>query len=257
MSEAIVVNTIKLGVSAVRFMFTLGKKVREMNNMACQRASIQKFQQAGLDVSSTAKLTGLNQALKTESLSPLLNRTMPNISQSTIDTISSLERFSIGNTPNIKISQADISNALSDLTNGVQIANEAIMIEEQKKVVDDLNIVLHNRGYEIQNQTLPSKEIWVKANKGDKVLAAKVHPSSEMAIDLAGFHPGECTEERKAIMADMEKLGYQFDIKKQIAHNRRDGGEIIKHINKEFSKLDERLSRMRLVKTTNSRRMRG
>jgi hypothetical protein len=257
MSEIIVTSIIKAGISLGKLLFTLGKKVNEMNNMACQRAYLQQIQQAGLDISSTAKLTALNQALKTESFSPLLNRAMPNISQSTINTVNSLEMLSIGNMPNIKISQADISNALSDLTNGVQIANESFMIEEQKRVVDDLNIVLHNRGYEIQNQTLPSKEIWVKASKGDKVLAAKVHPSSEMALDLAGFHPGECTEERKAIMADMEKLGYQFNIKKQIAHNRRDGGEIIKHINKEFARIDDRLQRLNLAKSNQSRRMRA
>lgn len=242
-------------ISACSIALKFGMEIRKLNKSLSANTRWQNsIQSAGFDIQTAARLTVLNHALQSESLKPLRDDTIQLIAPSTARVINTIDT---GQALDKTITQSDISIALSDLTDCVQKAHDNITVREQQKIRADIDVVLQKRGYITQMQPIPlEKRILVKAQKDDLVIAARINAKSDVNFDFAGFRPGKCTEERKAVISELRDLGYVFTNQKQVIHNRREGGEIIREIEKGFSNLDDHLSRLNIAKTAQTKRVR-
>jgi len=250
------VCSIAAGVaSAFIFALRLGAEMRKLNKSLSANARWQdSIQNSGFDVQTAARLTVLSGALKSEQLRLLKDETIQLMAPSTASVISNLTTSQVLDKT---ITQRDMSLALSDLTGCVQRAHDTITVREQQKIKTDIGVVMQKRGYTIQSQPVAAeKRILVKAQKDDFVIAARINAKSGVDFDFAGFRPGKCTEERKAVISELEAMGYKFINQKQVIHNRREGGTIVREIEQGFSDLDEHLRRLNIAKMTESKRVR-
>jgi len=228
---------IKAGLSAFAIPIMLARKLREFSR-DIKEAQLRKFQAVGLNESSAAHLVTLNRALQSKPLKSFADRTFQLVAPETLKVVQHTMKLS--DVSSQQLTQEKVSTALSDLKIAVQKSQKFLAVQEQKKMSKDLGLILGRKGYTVRSKTVSSsKGILIKAKKKELVVAAKVLPTGVLSLDFAGFENGKCHEERKLVMESLEALGYQLNIRKQVAHNRRAGGEIVREIEREFSRADE------------------
>jgi hypothetical protein len=252
----------------------LAAAIREASRtITNQTAVIQQLTAAGLEATSTSRLLSLSRALQTEGLSPLGRETTQLLTHSTTATIQQMEAIFGRDRLNAPsgwseatsrvagltkpVTGPQVAAALSEITAAVQKAHQTLACREQKTVTNDLRSVLIARGYTVHLAEAHAHHTnRMKVKKGEHVIAARIADTGALELDLAGFEAGQCTVEREAIVHELEQRGYQLRIGQRVVHNRREGGELVKTIEKEFHEMDERLRRLNLAKAQRSRRVR-
>jgi len=222
--------------------------------IASQANTIEQFSSTNLDLCSATRLMTLHRALQTQNLSQLGSETQRILAPSTINTIESLEN-SLGNGQlSQTLTQIQLSSALKDMTKAVQKAHQVLALREQKEMRDDLCSIFKDRGYTVRIEGIETgQSIWIRAKKAEQVIAARIADNGTFDMDMAGFKAGKCTQERETIVQQLEGHGYQVHIDQRVAHNRRDGGSIVREIEKGFQQIDDRLRRLNLAKAQRSR----
>ncbi|MFQ6043310.1 MAG: hypothetical protein ACE5PV_20855 [Candidatus Poribacteria bacterium] len=232
-------------------MRTLGREI------ATQVAATKQMTANELPVSCTTQLISLNRALKTLKLSQLGGETVNRLTPSTVATLRTLERSLDTGRLTQTVTAGQITSALNEMTSAVQTAHKTLAKQEQRTITDDLRSVLVARGYTVQmKESLAGRMRLIRAKRREHVVAARIAEKGTLELDLAGFEAGKCTEERQAIVEQLQERGYQVEINQRVVHNRREGGEIVKAIEEEFQEIDERFRRLNLAKAQRSRRVR-
>jgi hypothetical protein len=153
------------------------------------------------------------------------------------------------------LNKAQVTSAIKDMTSTIQQAHQALAFREQKTICDDISSILLSRGYTIRVEEIQATRL-IRAKKNDLVISARVANDGTMEMDMAGFEPGKCTQERETIIQQLNNQGYLIDVQQQTIHNRRDGGVIVKEIEKQFKEIDDRFRRLNLARAQQSRKIR-
>jgi len=245
-----------LGVSAYSRPSVLGALIKQMaDTVASQINTSEQISASRADLCSTTRLITLNRSLQTQELYCLGNEVRRNLIPSTINTINTIESNINAGKIIHNISKAYITSAIKDITSSVQQAHQTLAFKEQNTICDDISSILSNHGYTIRVEEMKATRL-VRAKKGDLVVAARVKNDGTMEMDMAGFEPGKCTQERESIIQQLNNQGYQIDIQQQTIHNRRDGGTIVREIEKQFKEIDDRFRRLNLARAQQSRKIR-
>ena len=236
----------------------LGNAIQTLGNkISTQVAAIEQMTANGFLASSTTQLLSLARALKTPELSQLGGETVNRLTPSTRSTLQNLEATLDTGRLTQTVAAEQITSALNEMTQAVRSAHQTLAKQEQRTITDDLRSVLVTRGYTVRiGETLAGRMRLLRAKRGEHVVAARIADMGTLELDLAGFEAGKCTQERQAIVEQLEQRGYQIQINQRVVHNRREGGEIVKEIEKEFQEIDEHLRRLNLAKAQRSRRVR-
>lgn len=236
----------------------LGDAIRVLGReISTQVAASKQMTMNGHLASSTTQLLSLQRALKTPDLSSLGGETVKRLTPSTIATLQNLESTLATGRLTQTVAAEQITSALNEMTQAVRTAHQTLAEREQRIITDDLRSVLAARGYTVRIEaSLAGRMRLLRAKMGEHVVAARIADTGTLELDLAGFEAGKCTQERQAIVSKLEQRGYQIQINQRVVHNRREGGEIVKNIEKEFHQIDERLRRLKLAKAQRARRVR-
>jgi len=222
-----------------------------------QPVVMEQIQAKGLEATQATRLLSFNRALQTPQLNALGSETMKGLTPSTVATLRALEATVTTGQLAPPMTQRQITSALSEMKTAVQRAHQTLALTEQKTVTNDLRSVLAARGYTVRlAESEAGRMKLIRAKKGEHVVAARIADTGTLELDLAGFEAGQCSQEREAIVHELEQRGYQIRIGQSVVHNRREGGEIVKTIEKEFQGIDDRLRRLNLAKAQQSRRLR-
>ena len=229
----------------------LGKAIRAIGReVSTQVAASENL------ASATTQLLSLQRALKTPELSQLGDETVTRLTPSTRSTLQHLEATLTTGRLTQTVAAEQITSALNELTQAVRTAHHTLAEREQRTITDDLRSVLAARGYTVRiKEPTASRMRLIRAKRGEHVVAARIASTGTMELDLAGFEAIKCTQERQAIVEQLEGRGYQIQINQRVVHNRREGGEVVKAIEKEFQEIDERFRRLNLAKAQRSRRV--
>jgi len=200
-------------------------------------------------------LITLNRSLQTQELYYLGNDVQRNLIPSTIGTINTIESNINAGKMMHTLNKAQVTSAIKDMTSTIQQAHQTLALNEQKTICDDISSILSSRGYTTRIEEIQAIRL-IRAKKDDLVIAARVANDGTMEMDMAGFEPGKCTQESESIMQQLKTQGYQIDVQQQYVHNRRDGGAIVKEIEKQFKDIDDRFRRLNLAKVQQSRKIR-
>jgi len=250
----------KFSVSTLSRSSVLGEIIHELSRaIASQAETMQKISASGLDTLSATRLIALDSALQTEKLEQLASETQKRLTPSTVTTIQNLKaKVTTGQQLTQNLTQARIKSALSEMTSAIQTAHQTLAQKEQRVVTDDLCSILTARGYKVQlKEASAGQTKWIRAKKGEYVVAAQVPNTGTLELDMAGFESGKCTEERKAIVQKLSQLGYQIGINRRTVHNRREGGPIVKEIERRFQEFDDQLRRLKLAKAQRTHRLKN
>jgi len=227
------------------------------SEISTQLAASEQMTRSEHLAASTTQLLSLERALKTPELSQLGCETVKRLTPSTVDTLQNLEATLATGRLTQSVAAEQITSALNELTKAVRTAHHTLAEQEQRTITDDLRSILAARGYTVRiKESTASRMRLISAKRGEHVVAARIADTGTLELDLAGFGAGKCTQERQAIVEQLEQRGYQTHIAQQIVHNRREGGEIVQAIEKEFQAIDERFRRLNLAKAQRSRRVR-
>jgi hypothetical protein len=236
----------------------LGTAIGEIGRaISSQIEAIEQIQPSGLQTSTTTRLLSLHQSLKQQDLSPLDGETAKRLTPQTTEAIQNLEATLASGRLAGTITPAQVDVALKDLTSAVQSAHQTLALQEQETATNHLHSVLSTRGYTVRiSEAEAGPARLIRAKKGEQVIAARVADTGTLEMDMAGFEPEKCTQERSAIVGQLQRRGYQIRLAKQVVHNRREGGEIVKAIEKSFQETEDRLRRLNLARAQKSRRQR-
>ena len=245
-------------LSTVYRSSVLGNAIRAIGReIATQVAATKQMTANGLLASCTTQLISLNRALKIPELSQLDCETLKQLTPSTVATLQHLQGAIDTGRLTKTVTAGQITSALNEMTTAVQTAHQTLAKQEQRTVTDDLRSVLANRGYTVHiKESLAGRMRLIRARRKENVVAARITDTGTLELDLAGFEAGKCTQERQAIIEQLEQRGYQIHIDQQVVHNRREGGEIVKAIEDEFQEIDERFRRLNLAKAQRNLRVR-
>ncbi len=258
MSEAIrgIFKAIPSGVSAFSRSSVLSTLIKQMaDSVASQIQASGQISGSRIDLCSATRLITLNRSLQTQELYCLGNEVQRNLTPSTISTISNFEANISADKIIHTLNKTQMTSAIKDITSTIQQAHQTLAFKEQKVICDDISSILSNRGYTIRVEEIQATRL-IRAKKGDLAIAARIANDGIMEMDMAGFEPGKCTQERESIIQQLNNQGYLIDVQQQSVHNRRDGGTIVKEIEKQFKKIDDRLRRLNLARAQQSRKIR-
>jgi len=235
----------------------LGKAIRAIGReVSTQVAASEQMTASENLASATTQLLSLQRALKTPELSQLGDETVMRLIPSTRSTLQHLEATLATGRLTQNVAAEQITSALNELTKAVRTAHHTLAEQEQRTITDDLRSVLAARGYTVRTGKSNASRIrLLHAKMGEHVVAASIANTGTLDLDLAGFEAGKCTQERQAIVELLEQRGYQIQLNQRVVHNRREGGEVVKAIEKEFHQIDERFRRLNLAKAQRSRRL--
>jgi hypothetical protein len=252
------IKAISSSLSALYRSSVLGNAIRTMGReIATQVAATKQMTANGLSASCTTQLLSLNRALKTAELSQLDCETVKQLTPSTVATLQHLQGALDTGRLTQTVTAGQITSALKEMTSAVQTAHHTLAKQEQKTITDDLRSVLSARGYSVHiKESLAGRMRLIRAKRLEHVVAVRIADTGTLELDLAGFEAGKCTQERQAIVEQLEQRGYQIQIEQQVVHNRREGGEIVKAIEEEFHQIDERFRRLNLAKAQRNQRVR-
>lgn len=230
--------------------------VKQMTNTVISQIEVsERINASRTDLCSATRLITLNRSLQTQELYSLGNEVQRNLIPSTITTINAMEsNINAGKTIS-SLNKNHVASAIKDLTSTIQQAHQTLAFKEQKTICDDISSILSNHGYTIRIEEMQATRL-VRAKKGDLVVAARVKNDGTMEMDMAGFEPGKCTQERESIIQQLNTQGYQIDVQQQTIHNRRAGGTIVGEIEKQFKEIDDRFRRLNLARAQQSRKIR-
>lgn len=234
----------------------LGNIIQKMSRAIASQVAMQEFSASELDFRSTTRLIALDSALQTDKLSQLTSETKKRLTTSTMTTIQNIKAEVSTGQLTQAVTQTQLKSALSEMTSAIQTAHQMLAREEQRVVTDDLCSIFTSRGYTVRVKDADvGKTKWIRAKKGEHVVAAQVPNTGTLKLDMAGFESGKCTEERKAIVQQLSQRGYQIGINRKIVHNRREGGTIVQEIERHFQEADDKLRRLKLAKAHSKRRL--
>jgi len=252
------IKAISSSLSAFYRSSVLGNALRAIGReIATQVATTKQMTAESLSTSCTTQLLSLNRALNTPELSQLGGETVKRLSPSTIATLQNLDSTLSTGRLTQTVTAGKITEALNEMTSAIKTAHKTLAKQEQRTITDDLRSVLSARGYSVHmKESLAGRMRLIRAWRKENVVAARIADTGTLELDLAGFEAGKCTEERQAIVEQLQERGYQVEIHQRVVHNRREGGEIVKAIEEEFQEIDERFRRLNLAKAQRSRRVR-
>jgi len=230
--------------------------VKQMTNtVASKIEASEQINASRMDLCSVTRLITLNRSLQTQELYCLGNEVQRNLIPSTISTINAMESNINAGKMMHTLNKAQVTSAIKDMTSTIQQAHQALAFREQKTICDDISSILLSRGYTIRVEEIQATRL-IRAKKNDLVISARVANDGTMEMDMAGFEPGKCTQERETIIQQLNNQGYLIDVQQQTIHNRRDGGVIVKEIEKQFKEIDDRFRRLNLARAQQSRKIR-